>query len=283
VLSQLSKKAICKEDGHVYAVKIINKANQDLSRLTVEMEILQSVKNTNIIQLREIYEKESTLYIITELVTGGELFDRIVKKGHYTEKDAATVIRKLCEAIDYLHSKGIVHRDLKPENLLLKEEDDDTEIKVADFGLSKIVGADNMMQSACGTPAYVAPEILSSSPYTKAVDLWSIGVITYILLCGFPPFYHQHIPILFKAILKADFSYPEEYWGNISDDAIDFIDNLLVRDPDLRMTARQALSHRWLQNPNRETVLNVPGKLQTYNSSYKESFQACGPTSFEDE
>merc|ERR1712137_1400189 len=229
------------------AIKVIEKKNveQDLHRLATEMQVLKSVDHPNIIKLKEIFETDEMLYIVTEVVTGGELFDRIVDKGSYSERDAAILVQKLVTAIEYLHSKNIVHRDLKPENLLLKSSEQDTEIKLADFGLSKVLGQEVMMQTACGTPGYVAPEILQSSEsgYGKEVDMWSVGVITYILLCGFPPFYNDNVAQLFESIINADFDYPAEYWDHISDDAIDFIDCLLIADPTKRLTATSALQH----------------------------------------
>jgi len=183
-------------------------------------------------------------------VTGGELFDKIVEQGSYTERDAAILVSKMVSAIEYLHSLGIVHRDLKPENLLLKDENSLTEVKIADFGLSKIVGTSSMarMMTACGTPSYVAPEVLLTIGYDKEVDLWSIGVITYILLCGFPPFYNETLHKLFEEIMQAQYDFPEEYWAHISDEAKDFVSKLLVANPMKRMTASQALKHPWLAN-----------------------------------
>jgi len=260
--------------GEQFAIKIIDKKNvkQDLHRLAIEMDVLKSVCHPNIIELKEIFETDETLYIVTEVVSGGELFDRIVEKGSYSEKDAAMLIRKLIEALDYLHDKNIVHRDLKPENLLLKSKNEDTEVKLADFGLSKVLGNEVLMQTACGTPGYVAPEILKAEGYGKGVDLWSVGVITYILLCGFPPFYNENVPALFESIINAEFDYPDEYWSHISDDAIDFIDNLLVADPSKRMDAKAALQHTWLQGNAPSTPLKaVQTKLKEYNVALKES------------
>lgn len=134
-------------------------------------------------------------------VTGGELFDRIVEKGSYTEKDAADLIRQVLEAVDYMHEQGVVHRDLKPENLLYYSQEDDSKIMISDFGLSKMEDS-GIMATACGTPGYVAPEVLAQKPYGKAVDVWSIGVISYILLCGYPPFYDENDANLFAQILK---------------------------------------------------------------------------------
>jgi len=235
--------------GVQYAVKVINK--KDLGKdyeknLKMEVDILKKVNHPNIIALKELFDTPDKLYLVMELVTGGELFDKIVEKGSYTEHEAGQLVRKIVSAVDYLHNLGIVHRDLKPENLLLKRADNDLEIAIADFGLSKIVGQQMMMQTACGTPSYVAPEVLNASGYGKEVDMWSIGVITYILLCGFPPFYGDTVPEIFEQIMEANFDYPEEYWGNVSKEAKDFINRLLVVDSDKRLTASDALRHPWL-------------------------------------
>jgi calcium/calmodulin-dependent protein kinase I len=241
--------AVNKKDGSKWAVKIIDKksAGQDMDRLETEIEILKKVSHPNIICLKDIYDTKTTFYIVTELVTGGELFDKIVEVGNYSEKDAAVLVQKMLSAIGYLHSLGIVHRDLKPENLLLKDGSDISEVKLADFGLSKIVGQKVMMQTACGTPGYVAPEVLQAQGYGPEVDLWSIGVITYILLCGFPPFYHEELPELFEQIMSADFDFPEEYWDSVSGEAKDFIKKLLVVKPAERLSVDAALNHPWIR------------------------------------
>jgi calcium/calmodulin-dependent protein kinase I len=253
--------------GVQYAVKVINK--KDLGKdyeknLKMEVDILKKVNHPNIIALKELFDTPDKLYLIMELVTGGELFDKIVEKGSYTESEAGQLVRKIVSAVDYLHNLGIVHRDLKPENLLLKRADNDLEIAIADFGLSKIVGQQMMMQTACGTPSYVAPEVLNASGYGKEVDMWSIGVITYILLCGFPPFYGDTVPEIFEQIMEANFDYPEEYWGTVSKEAKDFINKLLVVDSDKRLTASDALRHPWLSGGAHGT-----GKVLN-NSKFKE-------------
>merc|ERR1711879_299457 len=270
------KNVTSKRSGRKYAVKIIDKKNvgQDMQRLRIEIDILTRVKHPNIINLKEIMEDDETLYIITELVTGGELFDKIVELGAYTESDAAELVIKMVSAIDYLHKKNIVHRDLKPENLLLKDDDDVSEIKLADFGLSKIVGNKVMMQTACGTPGYVAPEVLQASPYDKEVDLWSIGAITYILLCGFPPFYNESLPLLFEQIMKADYDYPPDYWDEISDSAKNFIDCLLVVEPSERMTAEQALQHEWLAGSASKKKLRTKERMGESMRKYRDQLTA---------
>jgi len=170
-------------------------------------------------------------------------------------------VRKIVSAIEYLHKQNIAHRDLKPENLLVKSVEDDTEVKIADFGLSKIIDKDKMMQTACGTPGYVAPEVLNAEGYDKEVDMWSVGVITYILLCGFPPFYSESVPEVFEQIMKAEYDYPEEYWDEISAEAKDFIDHLLVVDVAKRLTAEQSLNHPWLRQSSKKKSTPL-GKLQ---------------------
>jgi len=258
------KMGINKTTGEKVAIKIIDRhdVGKDYEKnLRMEMDILKRVDHPNIIALHEMIEAGNKLYFVMELVTGGELFDRIVEKGSYSEEDAKILVRKIVSAIDYLHKQNIAHRDLKPENLLVKSIEDDTEVKIADFGLSKIIDKDKMMQTACGTPGYVAPEVLNAEGYDKEVDMWSVGVITYILLCGFPPFYSESVPEVFEQIMKAEYDYPEEYWDEISAEAKDFIDHLLVVDVSKRLTAVEALNHPWLRASTRKK--NTPlGKLQ---------------------
>jgi len=246
------------------AIKIIdrNDVGKDYEKnLRMEMDILRRVDHPNIIALHEMIEAGNKLYFVMELVTGGELFDRIVEKGSYSEEDAKILVRKIVSAIEYLHKQNIAHRDLKPENLLVKSVEDDTEVKIADFGLSKIIDKDKMMQTACGTPGYVAPEVLNAEGYDKEVDMWSVGVITYILLCGFPPFYSESVPEVFEQIMKAEYDYPEEYWDEISAEAKDFIDHLLVVDVAKRLTAEQSLNHPWLRQASKKKSTPL-GKLQ---------------------
>jgi len=235
------------ETGKLYAVKIIDKTalKGKEDSLENEIKVLRRLKHPNIVQLLETYEDKSKVYLVMELVTGGELFDRIVEKGSYTEKDAADLIRQVLEAVDYMHEQGVVHRDLKPENLLYYCPDEDSKIMISDFGLSKMEDS-GIMATACGTPGYVAPEVLAQKPYGKAVDVWSIGVISYILLCGYPPFYDESDSYLFAQILKGEFEFDSPYWDDISDSAKDFIRRLMCVDVNKRYTCREALQHPWI-------------------------------------
>ncbi|XP_074554222.1 calcium/calmodulin-dependent protein kinase type 1D [Halichoeres trimaculatus] len=234
--------------SRMFAVKCIPKKALKGKESSIENEIavLRKIKHENIVALEDIYESADHLYLIMQLVSGGELFDRIVEKGFYTEKDASTLIRQVLDAVNYLHRMGIVHRDLKPENLLYFNPQDESKIMISDFGLSKMEGSGDVMSTACGTPGYVAPEVLAQKPYSKAVDCWSIGVIAYILLCGYPPFYDENDSKLFEQILKADYEFDAPYWDDISDSAKDFISSLMEKDPVKRFTCDQALRHPWI-------------------------------------
>ena len=199
-----------------------------------------------------------------QILSGGELFDRIVARGHYSEADARDLTITMVKAIQYLHSIGIAHRDLKPENLLLKDDSENAVVKITDFGLSKIFAPDAeaevVMKTACGTPGYVAPEVLQHDPYTSQVDLWSIGVIVYILLCGFPPFYGDNDAQMFRKIKAAQYKFLAPYWDPISDEAKDFVAKLLVVDPAKRMTPDQCLEHAWLKSKDKTSKNLFAGK-----------------------
>ncbi|KAL6439754.1 hypothetical protein ACFW04_004061 [Cataglyphis niger] len=221
----------------------------------------------NIVQLLETFEDKHKVYLVMELVTGGELFDRIVEKGSYTEKDASGLIRQVLEAVDYMHEQGVVHRDLKPENLLYYSSDEDSKIMISDFGLSKMEDS-GIMATACGTPGYVAPEVLAQKPYGKAVDVWSIGVISYILLCGYPPFYDENDANLFAQILKGEFEFDSPYWDDISDSAKDFIRKLMCVNVEERYSCKQALAHPWISG-NAASNKNIHG---TVSEQLKKNF-----------
>ncbi|XP_069800550.1 calcium/calmodulin-dependent protein kinase type 1G isoform X2 [Dendropsophus ebraccatus] len=232
--------------GQHYALKCIKKVNSSRDRsLENEIAVLKKIKHENIVTLEDIYESSSHFYLVMQLVSGGELFDRILERGVYTEKDASNVIRQVLSAVKYLHDNGIVHRDLKPENLLYLTADENAKIMITDFGLSKMEES-GIMSTACGTPGYVAPEVLAQKPYSKAVDCWSIGVITYILLCGYPPFYEETESKLFEKIKDGSYEFESPFWDDISKSAKDFISCLLEKDPKKRYNCESALTHPWI-------------------------------------
>ncbi|XP_053481626.1 calcium/calmodulin-dependent protein kinase type 1B [Ictalurus furcatus] len=215
------------------------------SMLENEIAVLHRIKHENIISLEETFETPTKLYLVMTLVTGGELLDRILERGSYTEKDASRVILQVLEAVKYLHQLDIVHRDLKPENLLYETPLQDSKIVLSDFGLSKIADQ-GVLSTACGTPAYVAPELLQEKTYGKEIDLWAVGVISFIMLCGYPPFYDDNDTELYKQIIQAEFEFDSPYWDDISHSAKDFIVHLLQKDPKKRFNCEQALQHPWI-------------------------------------
>ncbi|PBC28961.1 Calcium/calmodulin-dependent protein kinase type [Apis cerana cerana] len=290
--------------GQMFAVKIIDKkalkGKED--SLENEIRVLRRLTHPNIVQLLETFEDKHKVYLVMELVTGGELFDRIVEKGSYTEKDASGLIRQVLEAVDYMHDQGVVHRDLKPENLLYYNPDEDSKIMISDFGLSKMEDS-GIMATACGTPGYVAPEVLAQKPYGKAVDVWSIGVISYILLCGYPPFYDENDANLFAQILKGtilvlvccyihasvvkanqtvigEFEFDSPYWDDISDSAKDFIHKLMCVNVEERYTCKQALAHPWISgnaasNKNIHGTVSEQLKKNFAKSRWKQAYHAA--------
>ncbi|XP_068702307.1 serine/threonine-protein kinase DCLK1-like isoform X3 [Montipora foliosa] len=231
-----------------YALKIISKAKVKGKEHMVENEIsiLRRVKHKNIVELIEEYETSKEIFLVMELVKGGDLFEAIVKATKYTEKDASHMIRDLASALHYLHSVNIVHRDIKPENLLVVNYSDNRKsLKLADFGLATEVKSPMFL--VCGTPTYVAPEILDETGYGLKVDIWAAGVITYILLCGFPPFRSPDQDELFDLILAGEFEYLSPFWDDISDSAKDLINQMLVVDDIKRFSALQVLNHSWIK------------------------------------
>lgn len=237
------------DQGSQYACKIIKKGGltvEDKAALKIEIEILLEMNHPNIMRLVEVMEDSKHHYLVTELLDGGELFDRIVEKALYSEREARDVVKILLEVMVYCHERNVVHRDLKPENLLLTSKNNDSNIKIADFGFAKKVGVVEDLSTACGTPGYVAPEILNGKAYGKGVDIWSIGVITYILLCGYPPFHHDNQPRLFQMIKAGEYEFDEQYWDEVSEEAKDLIRRMLTVDSKQRATAQELLQHPWV-------------------------------------
>ncbi|XP_075044913.1 serine/threonine-protein kinase H1 [Mixophyes fleayi] len=232
-----------------YAIKMIEtKYREGREVCESELSVLRRVRHTNIIQLIEVFETQERVYMVMELATGGELFDRIIAKGSFTERDATHMLQMVLEGVKYLHTLGITHRDLKPENLLYYHPGTDSKIMITDFGLASArkKGDDCLMKTTCGTPEYIAPEILVRKPYTNSVDMWALGVISYILLSGTMPFEDDNRTRLYRQILKGKYSYSGEPWPSVSNLAKDFIDRLLMVEPCNRMTATQALKHPWV-------------------------------------
>lgn len=201
----------------------------------------------NIVKLKEVYEDAENYLLVMELMQGGELLDYIVERKHFSEREVADIIRPIIDAIRYCHSLNIIHRDIKPDNLLYSSRDRDARIvKVADFGLARFISSQSLATTCCGTPCYVAPEIVDLQPYGKECDYWSIGVVLYILLSGFPPFCEEDNKILFEKIKLGVYGFQSPAWDPISSEAKEIIANLLVVDPKKRANCEQLLRHPWI-------------------------------------
>ncbi|KAK4698099.1 calcium/calmodulin-dependent protein kinase I, partial [Lecanoromycetidae sp. Uapishka_2] len=235
--------------GERYAIKIILKKNVKGNEKMVydEMVLLQRMKHPNIVRFHDWFESKDKYYIVTQLATGGELFDRICEYGKFTEKDASQTIRQVLEAVDYLHYNNVVHRDLKPENLLYLTKDQHSSLVLADFGIAKMLDSkDAMLNTMAGSFGYAAPEIMQKQGHGKPVDMWSLGVITYTLLCGYSPFRSENVADLIEECKSGRIVFHGRYWKDVSDEAKDFIINLLQPDPRNRLTSEEALQDVWL-------------------------------------
>jgi len=232
------------------AVKIILKKNvKDNERMVYdELSLLQRLHHPHIVAFRDWFESRDKYYIVTQLATGGELFDRICEYGKFTEKDASKIIRQVLDAVCYLHDNNIVHRDLKPENLLYLTPDADSSLVLADFGIAKMLDSgEDMLNTMAGSFGYAAPEVMLKKGHGKAVDMWSLGVITYTLLCGYSPFRSESLADLIEECSNGRVIFHERYWKEVSKDAKLFIGELLQPNPEDRPSSREALQHRWLK------------------------------------
>jgi serine/threonine protein kinase len=240
-----------------YALKVITTLpddHQSLNRIQDEIEILQVLGNhPAIIQLVDMDDSlTSTFRLVLELCEGGELYDRIQQKQFYPEQEAKVLCRNLLSALNFIHGKGIMHRDLKPENILLASKVSNTDIKISDFGLAKI-SKDYPRRlprsnSICGSDFYLAPEVIKQEEYGREIDIWSAGVVSYVVLSGSLPFFHNVLHKLYRQIVERDLSFPEQAWKSVAKGAQDFILRTLQVRPGDRLTAEQGLDHPWLRS-----------------------------------
>ncbi|XP_010156386.1 PREDICTED: death-associated protein kinase 3-like, partial [Eurypyga helias] len=246
----------CRErkTGLEYAAKFIKKRRLSSSRRGVsreeierEVDILREIQHPNIITLHDIFENKTDVVLILELVSGGELFDFLAEKESLTEEEATQFLKQILDGVHYLHSKRIAHFDLKPENIMLLDKNvPNPRIKLIDFGIAHKIEAGNEFKNIFGTPEFVAPEIVNYEPLGLEADMWSIGVITYILLSGASPFLGETKQETLTNISAVNYDFDEEYFSNTSELAKDFIRRLLVKDPKKRMTIAQSLEHPWI-------------------------------------
>ncbi|KAH0733786.1 hypothetical protein KY285_009493 [Solanum tuberosum] len=266
-----------KQTGEQFACKTIAKRKlvnkEDIEDVRREVQIMHHLtEQPNIVELKGAYEDKHSVHLVMELCAGGELFDRIIAKGHYTERAAASLLRTIVQIVHTCHSMGVIHRDLKPENFLLLSKDEDAPLKATDFGLSVFYKQGDVFKDIVGSAYYIAPEVLKRR-YGPEVDIWSIGVMLYILLCGVPPFWAESENGIFNAILRGHVDFSSDPWPSISSGAKDLVRKMLNSDPSQRLTALQVLNHSWIKEDGEapDTPLDnaVLNKLKNFSAMNK--------------
>ncbi|XP_062816839.1 calcium/calmodulin-dependent protein kinase type II subunit beta isoform X2 [Anolis carolinensis] len=251
--------------GHEYAAKIINTKKlsaRDHQKLEREARICRLLKHSNIVRLHDSISEEGFHYLVFDLVTGGELFEDIVAREYYSEADASHCIHQILESVTYIHHYAIVHRDLKPENLLLASKCKGAAVKLADFGLAiEVQGDQQAWFGFAGTPGYLSPEVLRKEAYGKPVDIWACGVILYILLVGYPPFWDEDQHKLYQQIKAGAYDFPSPEWDTVTPEAKNLINQMLTINPAKRITAHEALKHPWVCQ--RSTVASMMHRQET--------------------
>lgn len=269
-----------KQRNELCAVKVLERSNDEHAKLIDrELAVLKMLNHANIVQIYDIFDSTRETYVVMEYLAGGELLDLITESDHLSERNSKQVIREVLQAIQYLHVRGIVHRDVKPENILCVNRAWPLRVKLTDFGLSKMVGIpkaggmESVMRSQCGTAYYLAPEIANNQAYSKPVDLWACGVVLYVMLAGKFPFYGD-TDEKFMRRLRAGVKFPDKEWAAISSDAKALVRGLLDPKPDSRLTAAQALQHRWLMEDSEVDVTSssVPS-LTAQRSHHRQRVQ----------
>ncbi|KAM4623872.1 calcium/calmodulin-dependent protein kinase type II subunit gamma-like isoform 13-T13 [Polymixia lowei] len=259
------RRCVKKSSGQEYAAKIINTKKlsaRDHQKLEREARICRLLKHPNIVRLHDSISEEGFHYLVFDLVTGGELFEDIVAREYYSEADASQCISQILESVNHIHQHDIVHRDLKPENLLLASKMKGAAVKLADFGLAiEVQGDQQAWFGFAGTPGYLSPEVLRKDPYGKPVDIWACGVILYILLVGYPPFWDEDQHKLYQQIKAGAYDFPSPEWDTVTPEAKNLINQMLTINPAKRITAEQALKHPWVCQ--RSTVASMMHRQET--------------------
>ncbi|XP_052006520.1 calcium/calmodulin-dependent protein kinase type II delta chain-like isoform X24 [Xyrauchen texanus] len=259
------RRCVKKSTGQEYAAKIINTKKlsaRDHQKLEREARICRLLKHPNIVRLHDSISEEGFHYLVFDLVTGGELFEDIVAREYYSEADASHCINQILESVSHIHQHDIVHRDLKPENLLLASKMKGAAVKLADFGLAiEVQGDQQAWFGFAGTPGYLSPEVLRKDPYGKPVDIWACGVILYILLVGYPPFWDEDQHKLYQQIKAGAYDFPSPEWDTVTPEAKNLINQMLTINPAKRITADQALKHPWICQ--RSTVASMMHRQET--------------------
>lgn len=270
------------QDKSEWAIRILNRKTmpqEEYDAFLKEIEILRKMDHDHICWTRQIYNTKNNVFVVVELLTGGDMFDHLCDNEKYTEKIAARCLVDITSALQYLHDNKIAHRDLKPENVMFATRHDHASIKLVDFGFSKIASGEDVMMTSCGTLLYVAPEVISSKRrgYTTKCDMWSLGVMLYVMLCGYPPFEDESTSMLHRKIKTADYDFHDDEWHHISQAAKDMVRSLICLDVSTRLSAEQVLKHKWIENTlgarnsthEYKDLKKIQDKMKIYNARRK--------------
>ena len=266
--------AIHKDTKQDRAVKIIQKKKVDMKRLLAEISIVSKLSHPSIMEVYEVFEDTKKVYIVSEYCKGGELFDIISKKRNFSEKEACIIMEQLLSGICYSHKNGIVHRDLKPENILLEDKSRNLEIKIVDWGYATQMKQRERLHEMDGISYYIAPEVLEGD-YDEKCDIWSCGVILYILLCGYAPFYGENDKEIYNQVLKGEYDFPKEEWQNVSEEVKNLVQKMIEKDTQKRITALDALQDKWFKinkqkkTSNKFLAKNVLSNMKKFKKNKK--------------
>lgn len=261
-----------------FAIKIINKDSYDVREMQFimrEVKIMMKIAHDNIVNTYDIFDSMKHLHLVIEYMQGGELFDIIADQGHLSEKRASQVVREIIKGVAYLHEVGVVHCDIKPENILCKSQEWPLQVKLCDFGLANFYDKYNTstMTAMIGTPGYVAPEVIRREPYGPPVDMWACGVVLYVMLSGRMPFYGRNDVEVLQRTATGEYAFPDREWKEISEDAKSLVKALLQIRPELRLTAKAALQHKWLSLPENLSSAPLQNDLRGIHSKVRQRFR----------
>lgn len=271
--------------GEAVAVKVVRKSDLDVETtrlLENELDVLRTVsQHPGVVTLLESFETDEIACFVLEYVAGGQLLDQIVQRGSFSENDARVALKPVVRTLEYLAALGLVHRDIKPENMLVDDSSNEWPVKLTDFGLSAKLQKNELLYSMCGTPMFVAPEVIRNQGYDSACDMWSVGVTLYTILCGYPPFFHEDVSTLIGMITNDPLKFPPKEWDLVSRDAKDLLEHMLVRDPAKRISAADALAHPWFKVAQSTAAL-PNNQLKGFNARRKmRSAVLCVRTTFD--
>ncbi|KAL0242458.1 hypothetical protein GEMRC1_005021 [Eukaryota sp. GEM-RC1] len=268
------RKAIQKATNQTVAIKVVKKSKVDYSKLLREINVMRNMSHPHIVHFIDAVETSSKVYLVMEYCNGGELLDRIINKRSYSEQEASEIFKQILLAVSYMHSNNVIHRDLKPENILFSTIDGHEVVKIADFGLARldidIDGKPVPLETQCGTPAYISPEILRKQPYDYHCDCWSLGVVLYTMMSGFAPFTGNTNAQMFNKIITGKYSFVTPFCDHFSDDCKNLIGQMLIVDPTQRINIDQALLHPFIvRDSSSDHMTNVVDQMKVFNARRK--------------